>query len=102
MALRSRSPASVKRWMHFLCSALSSTSPSAKPEIRHALPRTRPGQIRTAELRFGHPFAVVAVATSPQWPGKRHVPGRRLWRGLPVFSGWITQPEEADDAAGPA
>jgi hypothetical protein len=66
-----------------------------------ALPRTRPGLIRTAELRFGHPFAVVAVATSPQRPGTWHVPGHR-WHGLPVFSGWITQPEEAGDAAGPA
>lgn len=62
------------------------------------LPRTRPGQIRTAELRFGHPFAVVAVTTSPQRPGQ-HAPGHRLWHGLPVFSAWITQPEDADDPA---
>jgi hypothetical protein len=45
----------------------------------------RPGLIRTAELRFGHPFAVVAVAT-----------GDGPWQGLAVFSAWVAQPEDAE------
>jgi len=45
----------------------------------------RPGLIRTAELRFGHPFAVVAVVT-----------GDSPWQGLPVFSAWVARPEDAE------
>jgi hypothetical protein len=45
----------------------------------------RPGLIRTAELRFGHPFAVVAVVT-----------GDGPWQGLPVFSAWVARPEDAE------
>jgi hypothetical protein len=45
----------------------------------------RPGLIRTAELRFGHPFAVVAVVT-----------GDGPWHGLPVFSAWVARPEDAE------
>jgi len=50
----------------------------------------RPGLIRTAELRFGHPFAVVAVISGD--PGD---PGGSPWHGLPVFSAWVAQPEDA-------
>ena len=46
------------------------------------------GVVRTAELRFGHPYAVVAVATD--WSG--HGP----WHGLPVFSAWVAQPQNAE------
>jgi hypothetical protein len=45
---------------------------------------SRPGVIRAAELRFGHPYAVVAVAA-----------GDGPWHGLPVFSAWVAQPEDA-------
>jgi hypothetical protein len=45
----------------------------------------RPGLIRTAELRFGHPFAVVAVVT-----------GDGPWQGLPAFSAWVARPEDAE------
>jgi hypothetical protein len=45
---------------------------------------------RTARLRFAHPFAVVAVCdTGAEGPGP--------WDGLPVFSAWITDPENADN-----
>ena len=40
---------------------------------------------RVATLRFGHPFAVVAVTH-----------GHGAWDGLPVFSAGITQPEEPE------
>lgn len=44
-----------------------------------------PALHRHAELRFGHPFAVVALV---QDVGSR-------WHGLPVFSAWVTEPEDA-------
>jgi hypothetical protein len=44
--------------------------------------------VRTAELRFGHPYAVVAVATD--WGT------RGPWHGLPVFSAWVAQPQDAE------
>jgi hypothetical protein len=61
------------------------------------MPRTRPGVMRTAVLRFGQPYAVVAVTTDPDRRGG--LPVSSPWRGLPVFSAWITQPEDADDPA---
>jgi hypothetical protein len=45
----------------------------------------RQGLVRTAELRFGHPFAAVAVTV-----------GQGPWHGLPVFSAWVTDPENAE------
>lgn len=47
------------------------------------------GRIRTAELRFGHPYAVVAVATDPRADG-----ATGPWHGVPVFSAWVSEPEE--------
>jgi hypothetical protein len=46
---------------------------------------------RTAQLRFGHPYAVVAVATDqrPEGPGP--------WHGVPVFSAWISEPEDVPE-----
>ena len=54
----------------------------------------RRGLVRTAELRFGHPFAVVAVTADR--PGRGAAPSP--WHGLPVFSAWVAQPEDADPA----
>ncbi len=56
----------------------------------------RPGVRRTAELRFGHPFAVVAVADGSAEPQDSHRPvPRSPWQGLPVFSAWVADPEDA-------
>jgi len=56
----------------------------------------RPGVRRTAELRFGHPFAVVAVAAGNAEPQDSHGPvPPSPWRGLPVFSAWVANPEDA-------
>lgn len=56
----------------------------------------KPGVRRTAELRFGHPFAVVAVAAGDAAPSGRHRPvPRGPWHGLPVFSAWVASPEDA-------
>lgn len=43
-----------------------------------------PGLLREAVLRFGHPYAVVAVCQDGRWDG------------LPVFSAWITSPSSAE------
>jgi hypothetical protein len=42
---------------------------------------------RDVVLRVGHPYAVVAVATG----------GAAAWDGLPVFSAWVAEPENATD-----
>jgi hypothetical protein len=46
-----------------------------------------PARHRHAELRFGHPYAVVALVQD----------ATSAWHGLPVFSAWVTQPESASD-----
>jgi hypothetical protein len=46
---------------------------------------------RVAELRFGHPYAVVAVAASS---GEDEA---AAWRGVPVFSAWVSEPQDAQD-----
>ena len=56
----------------------------------------RQGLIRTAELRFGHPYAVVAVTVDPG--GRPPEAGPDPWHGLPVFSAWVAQPEDAGPA----
>lgn len=68
-------------------------------------PQTRPGVIRRATVRFGHPFAVVAAAVAP--PAFTTTPpafavapaadSAEAWHGLPVFSAWVTEIEEASD-----
>lgn len=52
------------------------------------------GVARTAELRFGHPYAVVAVATDSKADGSTGP-----WHGVPVFSAWVADPEELPDSA---
>jgi len=54
-----------------------------------------PGQSgvrRVARLRFGHPYAVVAVAAPTDW----RQAGRTPWDGVPVFSAWVRSPEEPE------
>jgi hypothetical protein len=58
-------------------------------------PKRKPGIRRTAELRFGHPFAVVAVTTGDRAAHARHEEPPGPWHGLPVFSAWVTSPEDA-------
>jgi hypothetical protein len=62
-------------------------------------PSQRQGMLRIAELRFGHPFAVVAVTAEHNPRPWRDAPQRSPWQGLPVFSAWITQPEDAGNPA---
>ncbi len=49
-----------------------------------------PARHREVVLRFGHPYAVVAVTTdTPGYSGP--------WHGLPVFSAWVSEPDDAAD-----
>ncbi len=59
------------------------------------LPVTR----QVAELRFGHPYAVVAVATGPA-PADSDRPQRDPWHGVPVFSAWVSEPADTGDPDG--
>ncbi|MFE9190240.1 hypothetical protein ACFYL6_11565 [Micromonospora sp. NPDC007208] len=51
------------------------------------------GVARTAELRFGHPYAVVAVATDTRADG-----ATGPWHGVPVFSAWVAEPDDVTEA----
>jgi hypothetical protein len=56
------------------------------------------GLHRTAELRFCHPYAVIAVAADDSARGGSAVgawSGR--WNGVPVFSAWVAEPCEASN-----
>ncbi|MFB9322679.1 hypothetical protein [Cryptosporangium minutisporangium] len=48
-------------------------------------PSPRPGVLRRAALRFGRPYAVVAVVGARRGP----------WHGVPVFSAWVAEPSDA-------
>ncbi|MEV4281749.1 hypothetical protein [Actinoplanes xinjiangensis] len=54
------------------------------------------GVVRTADLRFGHPYAVVAVATDVRFDADGGQV-RGPWHGIPVFSGWVSRPESVPD-----
>lgn len=67
------------------------------------------GTLRVVRLRFGHPYAVVAVTVDEQarraaWAGRSgrgsggpaaSRPGP--WHGVPVFSAWVAEPRSAED-----
>jgi hypothetical protein len=55
-----------------------------------------PARHRAAELRFGHPYAVVAVATDPAANRERSRSAVSAWHGVPVFSAWVSEPVDAD------
>ncbi|PZM94312.1 MAG: hypothetical protein DIU79_09965 [Actinobacteria bacterium] len=49
------------------------------------------GLRRTALLRFAGPYAVVAVATDPNWVIGAPIMPSGGWHGLPLFSAWVTE-----------
>jgi hypothetical protein len=56
---------------------------------------------RVAELRFGHPYAVVAVTSQHVVPAGCEYPEPGPWHGVPVFSAWVSQPEDPSDTGDP-
>jgi hypothetical protein len=67
---------------------------AAVSAIGVALAFRAPGKRREVVLRFGHPYAVVAVTTEPPATVSP-------WHALPVFSAWVSEPEDATDDASP-
>jgi hypothetical protein len=62
--------------------------------------RRRPGRRRDAVLSFGHPYAVVAVATENRRArGDLATIAFQPWHGVPVFSAWVSEPSNAEDEA---
>jgi hypothetical protein len=59
---------------------------------RYRHPGRGPMLGREAELRFAHPHAVVAVASQVSGSDDA-TPGP--WHGVPVFSAWVSDPEDA-------
>jgi hypothetical protein len=64
--------------------------------VRMSRPRMVHGLRRTADLRFGHPFAVVAVTVDDDPRTSVRNGQHGPWHGMPVFSAWVTEPSEAD------
>jgi len=76
---------------------------AAATAIGIALAARVPGRRRQAELRFAHPYAAVAIATDPDRAGQdAGEGGHGPWHGLPVFSAWISEPEDATDDGAPS
>jgi hypothetical protein len=67
---------------------------AAVSAIGIALAMRVPGKRREVVLRFGHPYAVVAITSDP-------TAAASPWNGLPVFSAWVSEPENATDDASP-
>jgi hypothetical protein len=61
--------------------------------------RVPQGTRRVAELRFAHPYAVVAVTIEGNGAAAADRAGPPQWHGVPVFSAWVSEPEEADSSA---
>lgn len=62
--------------------------------VAGSVPQFREVLVRRVEIRFNRPFAVLACADRQDGPTP--------WRGVPVFSAWVTEPQETvSDAAGP-
>lgn len=55
----------------------------------------RRGLRRVAELRFGHPYAVVAVTVDEHRDRATGEIRRGPWHGVPVFSAWVAEPGDA-------
>jgi Serpin (serine protease inhibitor) len=57
------------------------------------------GTERTAILRFDHPYAAIAIAGRPtplRMPGQM-AEQRTAFTGLPLFTAWVHEPQEADE-----
>jgi hypothetical protein len=59
----------------------------------------RTGLRRTATVRFGHPYAVVAAAYTDR--SSAEPPPGQAWHGLPVFSAWVSDPSDAEPVSRP-
>lgn len=88
-APRSRHEAAQSAMARYSSTGFEAAAVSALAFLR-AAPAGQEGLRRTAELRFGHPYAVVAVV---EHPGEPDSTAGAAWHGLPVFSAWVTEPD---------
>jgi hypothetical protein len=63
---------------------------AAVSAVAVAMSARLPAQHREVVLKFAHPYAAVAVTTGSD-------DGATAWHGLPVFSAWVAEPDEATD-----
>jgi hypothetical protein len=68
--------------------------------LRMSAVTTRTGIRRTAQVRFGHPFAAVAAAFDGSRIDPRAAPIPTRWNGVPVFSAWVSEPCDAEPSVG--
>jgi hypothetical protein len=54
---------------------------------------------RSAVLRFGHPYAAVAIAGRPVAPSHRGQSPASAFSGMPLFDAWVDEPQEPEDHA---
>jgi len=59
----------------------------------------RRGVLRTVELRFGHPYAVVAVTADDGAVRGGGQAKRGPWDGVPAFSAWVARPHDAKNGS---
>lgn len=64
-----------------------------------ASPQRFPSKVRTATVRFGHPFAAVATTMGKDWSLQARDFVVSPWHGIPVFSAWVTKPTETEAAS---
>ncbi len=55
--------------------------------VRGGMPELHEVLVKRIEIRFNRPYAVLACA--------HRYDGPPAWRGMPVFSAWVTEPQEA-------
>ncbi|OBB29856.1 hypothetical protein A5792_03095 [Mycolicibacterium peregrinum] len=62
--------------------------------VAGSVPQFHEVLVRRIEIRFNRPYAVLACANRSDGPA--------AWRGVPVFSAWVTEPQETViEAVGP-
>lgn len=75
----------------------SASAVTAMSVIRGAaMPRFQDGLRRHAQLRFSHPYAVVAAGSDRVWDRQSHEWRTGPWHGMPAFSAWAAEAVDAD------
>ena len=89
--------AAMARYSRFGFEAAAVTALAVALSFRHPA-----GRRRVADLRFAHPYAVVALTIDGNGTAPATAVRHSEWHGLPVFSAWVAEPAEAEDESGQA
>ncbi len=82
------------RYSRFGFEAAAVTAVAVSMAMRRAT-----GSRRVADLRFAHPYAVVAVTIDGNGLAPATMGSHREWNGVPVFSAGVAEPADAGDDA---